>query len=686
MRRFCVTFSLLSAALTTAGTVQGANSTAAELIEEVVVTAEFREAPASELPGSYTVLRPDRERDAVNHLEEVLNRAPNVNFASGASRGRYVQIRGIGERGQFSEPLNSSVGLIVDGVDLSGVGAAATLFDVQQVEVLRGPRGTLYGANALAGLINIVTPEPTAMRTARVQADVGDYGQFGVGAVVSGPLSDSAGYRLGVQRHRDDGFMDNEFLGRENTGNRDELTARAKFTWGEALRWQLALGHVDVDNGYDAFSLDNDRNTLSDEPGGDEQETTYASLAMAQDLSERVAFEGSVALTESDLAYGYDEDWTFTGFDPIGYTSTDLYERERDTQTLELRFLSQPGAYAWDWVAGVYALRQDVALDRTYTFAGPFSSSFEIARTAIYGEVSRRVSDLWRFSVGGRIEHHSSEYDDTAGVSFDPDENLYGARVLLERDVGDNGLFYAGVTRGYKTGGFNQDGTLPASLREFDTETLWNVELGYKDLFLEDRLTLAVAVFRMQREDIQIQTSRQDPRPGSAPGEFVVFRGNATDGFNQGVEVESTLALNDRVTLFASAGLLDTEYDRFLNANQEVVDGREQAHAPEYQFFLGAQVLLTDRLSVAVEVEGKDEFFFSDTHDEVSESYELLNASLVYAGDNWSARLWGRNLTDEDYFVRGFFFGNDPRDFYTARPFTQLGEPARVGLSVSVDL
>ena len=114
-------------------------------LEEVVVTAEFRPGAVQQLPASISVIAPDDAGTTVQHLEEVLNRAPNVNLSSGGARAKYIQMRGIGERGQFADPLNSSVGLVIDGVDLSGVGAAATLFDVAQVEVLRGPQSALYG-------------------------------------------------------------------------------------------------------------------------------------------------------------------------------------------------------------------------------------------------------------------------------------------------------------------------------------------------------------------------------------------------------------------------------------------------------------------------------------------------------------------------------------------------------------
>ena len=656
--------------------------------EEIVVTADFRGTPVDSLAASVSVVRPEARGDLVNHLEEVLGQIPNVNYASGASRGRFFQIRGIGERGQFSEPANSSTGLIIDGVDMSGIGGAATLFDVEQVEVLRGPQGTLYGANALAGLINITTPAPTSRHHAKLFLDAGEYGALGVGAVVSGPVSENVGYRLSVRQYRDDGFTENEHFGRDNTNNHDELTVRGKLRWLTGDRqWQLNFGRMDIENGYDAFSLDNNRTTLSDQPGRDEQLTDYAALKMSQDF-ERVRFEASGAVARTDVDYGYDEDWAYTGFDPIGYTSFDLYQRERETRTLEARWLSQPehSVVGWDWVVGIYALRQDVDLERTYTFAGPFESDHQSERVALYAELARELGQRWQLTIGGRFERHGAEYDDTAGVGFDPQENLFGGRILLERPIDDGGMFYAGISQGYKTGGFNQDGSLPANLRSYDEETLWNVELGYKARWIEGKLRIRAAIFRMQREDIQLQTSEIIPVPGSPVGDFVVFRNNATKGFNQGVEIETEFAVTEQLMFFANIGYLDSEYDKFVNASGNLVKGREQAHAPTYQFFAGAELYFSELLTARLEIEGKDGFYFSDSHDVKSDSFELLNASVTYQGEGWQAKLWGRNLTDEDYEVRGFLFGNDPRDFYTTRPFTQLGEPSRVGISVSFEL
>ena len=133
-------------------------------IDEIVVTAEFNDIDAYNISSSISVITEnDIFKRNANHLEDLLFITPNVNYSSGASRGKFYQIRGIGERSEFTEPVNYSVGVIIDGIDFTGIALGASTFDVKQVEVLRGPQGTLYGANALAGLINIVSNDPTCL-------------------------------------------------------------------------------------------------------------------------------------------------------------------------------------------------------------------------------------------------------------------------------------------------------------------------------------------------------------------------------------------------------------------------------------------------------------------------------------------------------------------------------------------
>jgi iron complex outermembrane recepter protein len=661
-------------------------------VEEIIVTADFRQSQLNKIPASISVLDSQlfQQKNAL-HLEDVLNNAPNVNFASGASRARYVQLRGIGETGQFVEPLNSSVGMLIDGVDFSGIGAAAMLYDVEQVEILQGPQGTRYGSNALAGLINLKSKAPTSQMAYGVQLQGENYNGRGAAGYISGPIQDNLGFRLAAQGLRSDGNSTNTFL-HKDTNQRDEKTVRGTLQWqaGDSLNVALHAGYIDINNGYDAFSLDNVRDTQSDEPGHDDQRSRYASLQATSTAFTHFTLEALASVANSDVSYGYDEDWVYNGFHPDGYSSTDLYLREHDTHSAELRLLSTPEGALFNghtsWVAGLYTLQQDVDLSRIYTYASrDFSSAQTMQRNALYAETSTTLTDQLSLDIGIRAERFSADYADSKKVVFSPDDDLFGGKIGLNYRTANDQLFYASISRGYKSGGFNTDGSLDADLREFGSESLLNYEVGFKGTAFNDAVNTRVAVFYMDRNKVQIQSSTTRVRAnGSA--EFIEFTGNAAAGFNRGLELSADFAMTNSARLYSTVGLLDSEYQDFINSVGDNLDGREQAHAPSYQYTVGVNWLFTPTLSVDLNVQGRDAFYFSDSHSAHSNAYDLLNASLTWQQKQWQLTVWGRNLTDQDYAVRGYYFGNDPRDGYAAKGYTQLGEPLRFGVTMNWDL
>src|ERR1700684_1275199 len=227
-------------------------------LDEIVVTATLRSVSLEEMPGSVSVLTSAALDAGQQHFEDVLPLVPNLNWAGETSRPRYFQIRGIGELQQYQGAPNPSVGFLIDDIDFSGLGSAATLFDVDHIEVLHGPQGTLYGANALAGLIYVKSAEPSDTFGGRAGLDGGNYDARSFGAVVTGPVSslDSA-FRLAVQQYYSDGFYHNAYLGRSNTDNRDELTMRGKWRYEPNEEWRvdLTLLRAQINNGYDAFAI-----------------------------------------------------------------------------------------------------------------------------------------------------------------------------------------------------------------------------------------------------------------------------------------------------------------------------------------------------------------------------------------------------------------------------------------------
>ena len=672
-------------------------ATADHVIDEIVVSADFRDTKLLESAASITVLDSQTiAKRQARHLEQLLNLAPNVNFSSGASRGRFIQIRGIGERSQFVEPLNPSVGILVDGIDFTGIAGAATTMDIQQVEILRGPQGTLHGANALAGLINLQAVQPSKQTEGNLEISLAEYNSQTISAGLGGAISEELGYRFAVQKHSADGYIENEFLNRDDTDNIDELSIRSILDWQASVDTNLKLTvfHVDADNGYDAFSLDNTRHTLSDNPGHDRHEATAVALQSSWQANQNFELASTLSYANNNLEYGYDEDWTYSDicvdfvcvFD--GYSSVDNYIRDSKNTSIDVRLVSKDGGKVFsgstDWVLGVYWRDQDEELLRQYTFAdSDFTSDFNTRNLAIYGQLDSQLSSAITLITGLRIEQRKADYADSQLVAHDVDEDLWGGRIAMQYQTSADYMVYGLISRGYKAGGVNSDPDLAAADREFDTEQMWNFETGIKGLWLDGSLQAQVALFYQLRDDIQIKQSLVQPIEDTNAVSFTDYFGNSAEGSNYGVEVEFNYLASDTLALFGSVGLLETEYDTPLS---DTLDSREQAHAPAYQFSLGASVQLSDNLALTVDVEGKDEFFLSSRHSAETQAYELVNANMVYDAGDWELSLWGRNLTDEDVIVRGFgSFGNDPRNGYITEPYYQFGEPRVFGLSGKYD-
>ena len=675
------------------------------VFEEIVVTAEFRDVNLLDTGNSISVVDSETiHRRGAQHLEQVLNLVPNVNFSSGASRGRFFQIRGIGERSQFIEPVNPSVGILVDGIDFSGIGGAATTLDVQQIEIFRGPQGTLFGANALAGLIDMKSNDPSESFEGNFETSFAEYETRTVSGVISGPVTDNLGYRLAVQQHKSDGYVENDFLNRDDTNNIDEQTVRGKLHWqvNDELEVKFTSFYLDADNGYDSFSLDNNLHTLSDEPGHDRQESTAFAVESTWEGAEQFDVVSQISYAESNLEYSYDEDWTFTDIcsgqpcDGWAYSSFDNYLRDRETKTVDLRLVSNDQGLLFndstDWVLGVYYRDQEESLLREYTFnPGDFVSDFDTKNYAIYGQLGSQLTDNLRLTSGLRLEYRNADYWDSDGVNNDKGERLWGGRLGLEYHITDNTMVYGLVSRGYKAGGVNSDPSLTASSRSFDTEYMWNFETGIKGDWLDGTLQTQLALFYQKRRELQVKQSLVEPILGNdCPCSFTDFIDNAEKGANYGAELEFTWLASDIAQFYGSLGLLRATFKDFesfshveadpANGIAKDLDGREQAHAPSYQFAVGVELALTRNLTAGMELEGKESFYLSPRHNAKTNRYELVNARLNYRLADWEVSLWGRNLADRDVIVRGFgSFGNDPRNFYATEPYYQYGEPRIVG-------
>ena len=664
-------------------------NTTEESVEVITVNAGYRSTHLQSTPTSISVISAEELalRNAQN-LEEIAGAVANVNFSSGSQRARYYQIRGIGERSQFKEPINPSVGIILDDIDFSGIGSVASTFDIAQVELFRGPQGTRFGANALAGLIYMSSHAPSDTFEGAVKATIGNYGSIGTGLVLSGPASDKVNYRLSAEKYQSDGFIENTYLGKDDTNNRDELSVRGKLAIeaSEYLNIDLAMLHFDFDNGYDAFSLDNTRKTLSDKPGFDQQETTAMSAKFTYRKFTAFNIVSIVSHANSDLAYGYDEDWSYEGIHDWGYASTDHYLRDKQISTAEVRFISKDDQKIFSgstaWIAGLYYKNDQEDLLRQYTYLeSNFDSTFTAKTLAAFAQFDTQLSNEITLTTGIRIEDRENEYNNSDGFAFNPKETMVGGKLVLAYQLNENAMVYGSINKGFKAGSVNADGSLPDHLRVFDPEYVMSYEVGYKANFLEGNAYLRTAAFYMNRNDIQISSYHLKSRENNS-AEFISYWDNAAKGSNQGIEIEAGINVTDNLDVYGSLGLLETEFKGYVYADGSLETGRDQAHAPSYQFNIGVNYFLNEHWQLNGAIEGKDSFYFSDSHTEKSDNVALLHGSISYIEEQWQLKLWARNVLDEAYATRGFYFGNDPRDGYAAKAYYQYAEPAVLGLTL----
>jgi outer membrane receptor protein involved in Fe transport len=667
----------------------------------------------SELPQSVTVLNESTLRDAgVQQLEDVLNLIPNLSWASGSSRPRFFLMRGIGEVEQYQGAPNPSVGFLIDDIDFSGIGGPATLFDMRQVEVLRGPQGTVYGANALAGLINVRTEDPTRDFSLHGEASLGDFETRAAALAVSDSFDGTeAGWRIAAQQYRSDGYRHDAYLQRNDTNGYDEGTLRGKLFWQitPVLRADLALMDVDLDNGYDAWSIDNSRTTQSNQPGRDAQQSLGASLRLTLNAESFGEVRSVTSAANSRIVYSYDADW---GNDPFwaaccDYSPYDYFQQDRRTRRTvaeDLRVIGDANHQLWDrvnWLAGVYFLHlsESDALLNTYDdeVAGqgenPLSSDYGSTDVALYGSLDASLGSRSSLALGLRIERRMAHYQDSADISNPfPDENdtMVGGNVSWKWRTGEHSNLYAALARGFKGGGFNIGEQIAADERRFAPEYLWSLETGVTASSANGAMQGQTDVFYMRRDSMQVYSSCQLQQDN--PVTFVFFTQNAAHGENYGLESQGLWQVTPRWQLSGSAGLLHTRYLGYDSAAIECpaspplpLDGRAQSFAPGYQFSAALSYSHPSGWFARLDGFATDGFYFAAGQNQVAQAYQLANLRIGYQHSNWQVSVWSRNVLDEHYATQGFYFGDVPPNFPNQR-FIDNGDPRTVGLTVRFDL
>lgn len=683
---------------------------AAVQVDEIIVTAQRRAQRLQDVPVTVTAFGAEELEEArIKEIDDVATRTPGLQFDAFPASQPRIAIRGIGstDRGAAGDP---SAAVFLDEVYLGRPAMVAfDAFDIERIEVLKGPQGTLYGRNVVGGAINIVTQQPDLHAFgASTEATIGNYGRREGAAVINAPFADGrAAVRASGSWRTHDGYTENSFTGGE-VDDQDTLSGRIQVAAQptDTVRLSFTLDGtrdraagpanrvLDLDPG-DPLSMfwepRRDRDYFAGSTDGYQDRDTWGVRGEAEfDLSfATLTYLGSYRELDYSAAYDFDGGNPATNFIQI-YGGND---EQTETSSHELRLSSLPDSPI-QWVAGLYNYNGDthrldiLNLDLGGAATEIYTQDAALRSYAVFGDVTVPVGD--RFSLIGGLRYSEDEKDyrvsDTAGDAIFRGEELFDVsasatfdaltwRIGADYELADNHLLYVMVSRGFKSGGF-QD--IPATAEEaadpFDPEYAVQYEIGQKSVFFDGLLTWNNTFYLMDYTDLQ---TRRTLTSGA------VVTDNAGAATIQGYETYLSWRPFEGARLVAGYGYTDATFDDYRVDATTNFAGNRIARAPEHKLVLSPSYDLSlanggyVRFAVDYRYESLIYEDNSNTGPERREPTHIYDARIIYSApsDRWSVSLWGKNLGDEvTRSFQGSFLGAN---------FGAYAPPRTYGLSLN---
>lgn len=681
----------------------------------VYVTAEKREENIQEVPGSISALSGLYLEDAgIGTLEKLSHHVPNFVFSGwGANSHNFAFMRGIGA--VHNEP---AIGFNIDGVGYFDTGMFNfPLYDVERVEVLRGPQGTLYGRNSLAGVVNIITRKPDNRLSATVSGGAGDHGLLETSASVSAPLiQDSLYLRMSGFAKSRDGFQRNtnpDGLGKEGD-HVDAKGGRLKLIYAPCDDLEIALNLDGQTQKTGAYPL---RRMTSWPVFGLPADAPWTYSHNVENKAESDLWGASLHL-DWDLPFGRLTSITaYRSWDNLEINDQDFsplditrFRSEIDSEqvTQELRLASVEGSEPFKWLVGAYLFNSDKTtngiqfFDSQAALFGLMPGLSQAARSKVtdsgyawFGQLTRTFFDQLDVTGGLRYEYHKNKYrydNETflSGVSLGALPTNRGSdsgdillpKVSIAWRAGVHLMPYASVARGYRSGGFNHNAPSAASVR-FGPEYTWNYELGLKTSWFNDRLLVNLAGYYITLDNQQVTLVM----PVGSSGTYV---DNAGAGESRGLELETRIKVLPGLDLMGGFSVNKATFSSYQDGESGAdYKGNRFPIAPSYQYNLAAQyrsdaissVDLFGRkhevnLVVRGDLMGMGDFYWDAGNALRQKAYELVNFRVGLESDHVDLHLWLDNAFDTVYQIASLQRPNLP-------VFGQDGAPRTLGVTLT---
>ncbi len=638
-------------------------------IDSITVTANKTEENAQEIPMSISVIDDVAILDrSIDTTEKLFQRMPNMHMTKMGPVGLSQNIASV--RGISSFMTGGDVfGFFVD--DVFYPSADINLMDVERIEVLRGPQGTLYGKNTEAGVINIITRTPENLWSGGLSLSYDNYNTletelFGGGALVKDKLF----LRLAGRYMGSDGYFTNTVDNDDEVDEKKNYDGRIslRYTPSEKLTADLKINLQKYDSNYSEFTTfdktqDSDFDVSVNDPGHVDKDFSNVSLKVAFDM-ENVRLTSITTALNSDTTNGNDVD----------FTDSDLFllkaGMDRKLYTQELR-LNSRSAGAWKWTTGVYLFSsqddQSIVYDAIpYNVSAEQYGDTDSTGAAVFGQVDYTIKK-WVVTAGLRYEYEQKDFDyqwkggamvgyTPCAGSSDKDFDALLPKFALTYHVTDHFRPYASVSKGFKSGGFNL-GSDPG--KAYDSEYTWNYELGFKSELAHNRVQLNAALFYINWEDLQVE---QPSYP-----DYVID--NAASATSKGLEIELILRPLTGLEVYGSLGYVDATFDEYTKGGVNY-SGKDIPNSPSHTYGLGATYRFLAHWMVNAELNGTGTIYYEADNEKSQDSYQIVDLKAGYEADSFDVYVWASNLFDQAYATRAFemngqWWGRngDPRTF-----------------------
>jgi iron complex outermembrane receptor protein len=678
-------------------------------LDEVVVTAEKKEELLQKIPASITALNAKQiNAFGLWNTKEITGIIPNLYSADPGDNRDVNSVRGIA-----TSSYDPTVATYIDGVNQFSLDTyIPTLFDVERIEVLRGPQGTLYGRNAMGGVINIITKQPNNASSGFADISVGNYNQQRITAGFKTPLiKDKLFFGASILSNKRDGYYTNEFT-QSSYDNQYGLSGNYFLKYIVSSCWDINLNFKHLANeNQGPFPLVFGTEEALNNPYRLNQNSITTMKDKTSNSSLTIRYTGSGFNFSSQTAYQQNYryytnpiDGDFSPIDAISVINNYGSKwNNNKVLTQDFKFTSAPSSNSkLKWTAGAFLFYQDAPVKQATRFGIDANlmmigdSLFSIINTsttlkkgfAIYGQATYALSDKLNMSFGLRNDYENQTQSILGEYQRDPSPELYtttsdtlgrtnfnalSPKLSLDYQVNNNSLWYGSYSKGFRAGGLSPLSSDPSQppLVGYLPEYSNNFETGIKNNWLSNKLILNIALFYTKVTDAQV--------PSLILPDAITITKNTGQLSSKGVEAELMFIPTKGLLLQYSFGATSASYDKLEIASQGAsvnLAGKRPIFTPSSTSLLAAQYSYPVSSELKIMLRGEWKYIgttYFDLANSIQQSpYHLLNAKLGMEYKRTALSFWAKNLAGAKYISYGYDFGA-----------VHLGDPAIFGTSFS---